>query len=96
MFQTIIQIYLGINIFLVGTIWQDIRITNFSLREITGTVAATVIFILFALPIFIIGQFVDYYYYKKKNKFISSNNILYFLDKKLTNTKHGRNNRTRI
>lgn len=73
--------YLLINAFLTGSLWDDIKIHEYSFRNMFGFICSMLIFLLLALPIYIIGDIVEFIEYKISGKGIDSTNFLYLISK---------------
>ena len=95
--------YLLINAFLTGSLWDDIKIHEYSIRNMLGFIFCIIMFLLCALPIFIINDIAEFMHYKMGNNGIGTTNFLYVINKRfdkilnfikrLTKTKltHARN-----
>ena len=88
-----ITIYLGANVFLTGTMWEDLKLQEYSIPKLIGFIMSLSFFIFFAIPIFIADEVADFYRYKFKKRGINSANILYIIQKFINNlkVKNGKN-----
>ena len=77
--------YLLINAFLTGSLWDDIKIHEYYLRSVSGFILNMLIFLLLALPIYIISEIVEFIEYKINGKGIDSANFLYVISKQFDN-----------
>ena len=76
-----ITIYLTANVFLTGTMWEDLKLQEYSIPKFIGFILSLTFFIFFALPIFIADEVADYCRYKFKKDGINSENVLYAIQK---------------
>ena len=82
MIHTLVQVYLVANVFLTGTLWEDMKIQEYSFRQIIGFIGCFLVFTFFALPIFIISDVKEFVLHKKSNCGIDVTNFLYIIEKK--------------
>lgn len=76
-----VTIYLGANVFLAGTMWEDLKLQEYSIPKLIGFFMSLTFLIFFALPIFIADEVADYCRYKFRKDGINSANILYVIQK---------------
>ncbi len=74
--------YLLINAFLTGSLWNDIKIHEYSFRNTFGFICSMFTFLLLALPIYTISDIVEFIEYKISGKGIDSTNFLYVINKR--------------
>lgn len=74
--------YLMINAFLTGSLWDDIKILQYAYRDVIGFIFCIIMFLLCALPIFIINDIAEFMHYKMGNNGISTTNFLYVINKR--------------
>ncbi len=82
MIHTLVQVYLVANVFLTGTLWEDMKIQEYSFRQIIGFIGCFLLFTFFALPIFIISDVKEFLLHKKSNFGIDTTNFIYIIEKK--------------
>lgn len=89
--MTILETYLVANVFLTGTMWEEIKLKEFTIRNAIGFIILLPILIMFSIPLLILGEIVDYCRYKFRGKFIDVHNVLYVFEKIIISIKRRSN-----
>ena len=79
--MTIFETYLVVNVFLTGTMWDEMKLQEFTIPKAIGFLLSLTFFICFALPVFILDEVVDYCKYKFKGDGINSTNMFYCVER---------------
>jgi NADH:ubiquinone oxidoreductase subunit 6 (subunit J) len=78
---TILIIYLFVNTYMTGNLWEEFKMRECNFRMLIGFVLCNLLFIVFAIPIYIFSDAQEFYRWKVKQIGIDTSNVFYVVYK---------------